>query len=322
VKSRSKELKMSIKRRVSNSSLHIEDNDEDEEAFLNDDEPFSSSKNTSYNGGVVPEQQLIVEKFMGRKLVKAEDGVMEEMFLVKWKGLSYLHASWERKEDLDQVDPNAKLKLKRFLLTPQLPGIMGEEPSRNEGKEDEDVENADEDEVQYFNPDMVEVQRIISCDTPAVHHSKARKPSDLLKSKGSSRKRKSATLDSSDDEDDEANDVKYLVKWRGLSYDECTWERWEDIKSYYREVWLFWQLQKPPKLPIVPPAFPTLQEYRKLEISPTFGVSNILVEEDDDGNTGLKLRDYQLEGVNWLLWNWWHKRPCILADEMGLGMIL
>jgi hypothetical protein len=23
-----------------------------------------------------------------------------------------------------------------------------------------------------------------------------------------------------------------------------------------------------------------------------------------------------LEGVNWLLWNFWNKRSCILADEM------
>lgn len=34
---------------------------------------------------------------------------------------------------------------------------------------------------------------------------------------------------------------------------------------------------------------------------------------------GLRLRDYQLEGVNWLSWNWWNRRSCILADEMGLG---
>jgi SNF2 family DNA or RNA helicase len=27
----------------------------------------------------------------------------------------------------------------------------------------------------------------------------------------------------------------------------------------------------------------------------------------------------QLEGVNWLLWNWWNHRSSILADEMGLG---
>lgn len=32
-----------------------------------------------------------------------------------------------------------------------------------------------------------------------------------------------------------------------------------------------------------------------------------------------ELRDYQLEGVNWLLFNWYNRRNCILADEMGLG---
>ncbi|RYG51438.1 hypothetical protein EON66_10760, partial [archaeon] len=31
------------------------------------------------------------------------------------------------------------------------------------------------------------------------------------------------------------------------------------------------------------------------------------------------LRDYQLEGVNWMVFNWHHHRNCILADEMGLG---
>jgi chromodomain-helicase-DNA-binding protein 7 len=35
-----------------------------------------------------------------------------------------------------------------------------------------------------------------------------------------------------------------------------------------------------------------------------------------DGN---KLRDYQLQGVQWLLKCWYQKRSCILADEMGLG---
>ena len=42
-------------------------------------------------------------------------------------------------------------------------------------------------------------------------------------------------------------------------------------------------------------------------------------ERAEAESSGLRLRDYQLEGVNWLLWNWWHKRSCILADEMGLG---
>jgi len=32
-----------------------------------------------------------------------------------------------------------------------------------------------------------------------------------------------------------------------------------------------------------------------------------------------ELRPYQLEGVNWLLFNWYTRQNCILADEMGLG---
>ena len=34
---------------------------------------------------------------------------------------------------------------------------------------------------------------------------------------------------------------------------------------------------------------------------------------------GRELRDYQWEGVRWLLYNWSQKRNSILADEMGLG---
>jgi SNF2 family DNA or RNA helicase len=34
---------------------------------------------------------------------------------------------------------------------------------------------------------------------------------------------------------------------------------------------------------------------------------------------GGKLRDYQVEGLNWLLKCWYSKRSSILADEMGLG---
>ena len=34
------------------------------------------------------------------------------------------------------------------------------------------------------------------------------------------------------------------------------------------------------------------------------------------GNT---IREYQLEGINWLTFCWLNSRNCILADEMGLG---
>ena len=31
------------------------------------------------------------------------------------------------------------------------------------------------------------------------------------------------------------------------------------------------------------------------------------------------LRDYQLDGLNWLIYSWMQDQNCILADEMGLG---
>ena len=31
------------------------------------------------------------------------------------------------------------------------------------------------------------------------------------------------------------------------------------------------------------------------------------------------LRDYQLDGLNWLIYSWMQNQNCILADEMGLG---
>ena len=76
-----------------------------------------------------------------------------------------------------------------------------------------------------------------------------------------------------------------------------------------------------------------LKDFKKIQESPPYGLSarKRLVadsvdgrivpkeDEDDSANVGFRLRNYQLEGVNWLLFNWWNRRSCILADEMGLG---
>jgi chromodomain helicase DNA binding protein 8 len=52
---------------------------------------------------------------------------------------------------------------------------------------------------------------------------------------------------------------------------------------------------------------------------PAAAAASVASDDAAGVDLGLNLRDYQLEGVNWLLWNWWLRRPCILADEMGLG---
>lgn len=51
---------------------------------------------------------------------------------------------------------------------------------------------------------------------------------------------------------------------------------------------------------------PSLAQFKKVDAS----------TEYKGGNT---LRSYQIEGINWLTWNWTNRRNSILADEMGLG---
>uniref|UniRef100_A0AAY4EVT2 DNA helicase n=1 Tax=Denticeps clupeoides TaxID=299321 RepID=A0AAY4EVT2_9TELE len=94
----------------------------------------------------------------------------------------------------------------------------------------------------------------------------------------------------------------YLVKWCSLSYEESTWELQEDVDpGKIRE---FEDLKK--ILEVKHVERPLSDHWQKLEKSREYRNAN-------------QLREYQLEGMNWLLFNWYNRKNCILADEMGLG---
>uniref|UniRef100_A0A8C3ADT1 Chromodomain helicase DNA binding protein 6 n=1 Tax=Cyclopterus lumpus TaxID=8103 RepID=A0A8C3ADT1_CYCLU len=95
----------------------------------------------------------------------------------------------------------------------------------------------------------------------------------------------------------------YLVKWCSLSYEEATWELQEDLDP--EKIKEFEGIQKlPPDLRHMERPLP--EKWHKLDHS-------------KDYRNGNQLREYQLEGMNWLLFNWYNRKNCILADEMGLG---
>lgn len=97
----------------------------------------------------------------------------------------------------------------------------------------------------------------------------------------------------------------YLVKWRALQYEDSTWELEQDVDLL--KVEQFEKFSKiPPRDQWRPKKKPHPSQWTKLDKSPTW----------KGGNT---LREYQLEGLNWLLFSWYNNRNCILADEMGLG---
>ncbi|KAG7241601.1 hypothetical protein INR49_025521 [Caranx melampygus] len=124
---------------------------------------------------------------------------------------------------------------------------------------------------------------------------------------------------------DKKGTYHYLVKWRDLTYDQCTWERDDleipDFAIYKGNYWRHRDAimkedpDKPRKIRSKnqegeeeSPASPVTDPTIKYEEQPDFVTS-----------TGGTLHLYQLEGLNWLRFSWAQGTDTILADEMGLG---
>ena len=296
----------------------------------------------------------------------------EEVLLIKWRGRSHLHCSWERPEDLELFDTTnntAKGKIKRYYQSQHM--LLGQDWKRvleegrmasstahghsishalnDEKKKDDSVDTAtiaeDED---YFQSDYLEVERIMACDENSLEmgvlsHQRAlnviaerdseeQRQKELL-GENCHHENDTSFLDKEKPWDPEDN-VRYVVKWKGLQLSEITWEYWLYIKQHsVDQAEDFWQRQIAPDAQVIKQNrkdHPSMREYKKMVESPVYGFSKIerpiapldgidasvSPKPDEDESIGLKLRSYQLEGVNWLLWNWWNKRSCILADEM------
>ncbi|EDR28599.1 chromodomain helicase DNA binding protein, putative [Entamoeba dispar SAW760] len=98
--------------------------------------------------------------------------------------------------------------------------------------------------------------------------------------------------------------LMYFVKWVGLQYSECSWEKESDLKEendlkeiekYHKRI-KEWEEKKR--------SIPIPRKFIKFIEGPE--VKN-------------KLRDYQIEGVNWITYAFSQNTNVILADEMGLG---
>lgn len=95
-----------------------------------------------------------------------------------------------------------------------------------------------------------------------------------------------------------------LVKWKSLPYEEVTWEKIEIIPE--DKVQAYKRRNTCDPLKLKPKPHPSASDWSKIPEYITFKDNN-------------RLREYQFEGVNWLLYCYYNKQNCILADEMGLG---
>ncbi|XP_027894646.1 chromodomain-helicase-DNA-binding protein 3 isoform X5 [Xiphophorus couchianus] len=118
----------------------------------------------------------------------------------------------------------------------------------------------------------------------------------------------------------------YLVKWKDLTYDQCTWERDDmDVPDFELHKANYWRhrdniLKEDPDKPRKMMSKEGDGEEEESLPSPLTDPT-IKYEEQPDfvTATGGTLHLYQLEGLNWLRFSWAQGTDTILADEMGLG---
>ena len=110
-----------------------------------------------------------------------------------------------------------------------------------------------------------------------------------------------------------------LVKFKGLGYEDVVWEeppnpsnseRWADFESAYNDWVVARYIHIPQQIP--------LNRYISQLRSQNFE-KQLMMRRQPANLTGGELMAYQLEGLNWLYYQWHKQQNAILADEMGLG---
>lgn len=106
----------------------------------------------------------------------------------------------------------------------------------------------------------------------------------------------------------EGDEIEYFVKWRGLTYDYCSWET-ASLVSAIAQTEIDHYLDRTSKLPISDKRegnVATRSAYRPFRAQPDYIKFG-------------QLRDFQITGVNFLAHKWCQDDNVVLADEMGLG---
>lgn len=106
----------------------------------------------------------------------------------------------------------------------------------------------------------------------------------------------------------ENGNTEYLVKWKNLDYDMLTWENQNELGNNDL-INNFIEMENNVPNEQESNIHPDPSEYCK-------------IKNHQKSKHGLEVRYYQLDGLNFLVKNWFENRNVILADEMGLGKTL
>ncbi|XP_046880883.1 chromodomain-helicase-DNA-binding protein 5 isoform X2 [Hypomesus transpacificus] len=226
-------------------------------------------------------------------------GHPERELFVKWAGLSYWHCSWVNELQLELYHTVMYRNYQRKNDMDEPPPYdygSGEEELNNEKRKSKDPQYAIMEERFYrygIKPEWMVIHRVIN-------HSF-----------------------------DKDGDVHYLIKWRDLPYDQCTWEVDDfDVPEYDSHKQAYWDhreqiLGEDHRPLVVRKGKRAKEEHPKREIPPDAPIIDPTIKFEHQpwyiNATGGTLHPYQLEGLNWLRFSWAQGTDTILADEMGLG---
>uniref|UniRef100_A0A1A8GQ38 Chromodomain helicase DNA binding protein 5 n=1 Tax=Nothobranchius korthausae TaxID=1143690 RepID=A0A1A8GQ38_9TELE len=226
-------------------------------------------------------------------------GRPEREFFVKWAGLSYWHCSWVSELQLELYHTVMYRNYQRKNDMDEPPPFdygSGEEELNNQKRKSKDPQYAVMEERFYrygIKPEWMVIHRM-------VNHSF-----------------------------DKDGDVHFLIKWRDLPYDQCTWEMDDfDVPEYEIHKSLYWDhreqiLGEDQRPLVVRKGKKQKEDYPKREVPPDAPIIDPTIKFEHQpwyiNATGGTLHPYQLEGLNWLRFSWAQGTDTILADEMGLG---
>jgi len=247
--------------------------------------------------------------FQNTKTTTESDNTYEERFLIKWDDLSYIHCSWETERDLlDQIE-RAKTLIKTFFKK-AINGYYYDVDERGDGE--------------FFDPALTQIERILEIVQPENTNT----TNDTTKY--------GIIMDTKHPDYQSGTGRQFLIKWSGSDYVAAKFEFERDLLlndiEYEEHLQAFIKRNKKPNNTEMKKLHSNSdQSCRKLY--KIFGEKFSMKKEDRETKikhfqdtlmkqvfkNGGQLRDYQVEGISWLLSNYLNKRNSILADEMGLG---
>ncbi|XP_054893449.1 chromodomain-helicase-DNA-binding protein 2 isoform X2 [Poeciliopsis prolifica] len=210
----------------------------------------------------------------------------ETQYLIKWKGWSYIHNTWESIDSLTQQKVKGLKKLDNFKKKNDELNAWLNKAS----PEDVEFHNCQQELTSDLTKQFQIVERVIATKTG--------------KTPGSS------DFPSHSHKTPSSNEPEYLCKWMGLPYSECSWEDGTLVRKKFQHCIDGFMSRNSSK------TIPT-KDCKVLKQRPRFVA--LKKQPSYIGDENLQLRDYQLDGLNWLAHSWCRCNSVILADEMGLG---